>query len=79
MMTLVKELERLSENWTLNVTIVGDFNARGKWTGDHVNSPRGTVLKEIIQDFPVELYTPEQGQYTTINTSGGKGITDLVF
>jgi hypothetical protein len=79
MMALMKELEKLSENWTLNVTIVGDFNARGKWTGDRLNTPRGTALKEIIQDFPVELCNPEQGQYTTLNTSGGKGITDLVF
>ena len=38
MMDLMKELERLSDNWALNVTIVGDFNARAKWTGDHVNT-----------------------------------------
>jgi hypothetical protein len=43
---------------------------------DHVNTPRGAVLKEIAQDFPVDLYKPEQGQSTTINTSGGKGVTD---
>jgi exonuclease III len=79
MMALMKELERLSDNWTLNVTIVGDFNARAKWIGDHLNTPRGAVLKEIIQEFPVELYKPERGQFTTINTMGGKGITDLVF
>ena len=51
MQCLMKELEALSDNWTLNVTIVGDFNARAKWTGDHLNTPRGAELKDIIQDI----------------------------
>ena len=73
------ELEKLSNNWSLNVLVVGDFNARAKWTGDHVNTSRGSALKEILQDCPLEMCRPEQGLYTTRNTSGGKGVTDLVF
>ena len=75
----MKELEALSENWTLNVTIGGGFNAGAKGMGDHLKTRRGTELKDIVQYFPVELNQPEQGRFTSINTSGGKGITDLAF
>ena len=79
LLELLKELESISENWNLNVTLVGDFNARSKWSGDHLNTTRGNELKTILDDFPLEFLKPLTGKFTTANTMGGKGITDLLF
>jgi hypothetical protein len=62
------------------VNLVGDFNSRHQTFGDHSSSTRGTELLSYIHDFPLEHCTPPQsGLFTTINTSGGKGVTDLLF
>ena len=58
---------------------MGDFNARHSAFGDHSSLKRGADLNQLIQNFPVTQCKPENGHYTTITSTGGKGVTDLLF
>ena len=76
---LLELLRSFSQNWLKPVNLVGDFNSRHQSFGDHCSSSRGAELLSYIHDFPIEHCTPLSGLYTTINTTGGKGVTDLLF
>ena len=78
-LNLLELLRSHSQDWSKTVNLVGDFNSRHPLFGDHATSSRGSELLSYIHDFPIQLCTPISGLYTTINTSGGKGITDLLF
>jgi hypothetical protein len=76
---LLTSLEDFSQNWELPVFLFGDFNARHTIFGDHHNSQRGDVINKIMKEVPLQYCFPAQGKFTTINSTGGRGITDLVF
>jgi hypothetical protein len=76
---LMESSQKHSDNWSFPVTIVGDFNARHKFTGDHVNSKRGLELYKLLLEYPLNYCFPFTGKFTTINSTGGKGITDLIL
>ena len=37
----ISNLQEVSKNWSLSVTLIGDFNTRHERTGDHFQSSRG--------------------------------------
>ena len=76
---LLDELEVFSSNWNIPVITVGDMNARHEIFGDHTSSLRGNYLKEKLHLYPLIWQKPELGRFTTSTTSGGKGVTDLIF
>jgi hypothetical protein len=78
-LSLLESIRHYSNNFSKSFHIVGDFNARHLHFGDHTTYSRGSELVSIIQDFPINWCAPTIGKFTTINTSGGKGVTDLLL
>ena len=78
-LSLFESIRIHSNNFSNSFHIVGDFNARHLQFGDHTSLSRGNELLSIIQDFPIKWCAPQIGNFTTINTSGGKGVTDLLL
>ena len=79
MVDLLETLRSMSNDWQKPVFVVGDFNARHSSFGDHSTLKRGTDLYQLLQDFPVTHCKPENSQFTTVTTTGGKGVTDLLL
>ena len=77
--SLFVALEKVSNNWLLEVLLVGDFNSRhAPSTGDHSSNARGSKFFRMINHYPLSLVKPISGKFTT-GTSTGRGITDLLF
>ena len=76
---LIDKLQTYSNDWDSPVTLFGDFNARHNIFGDHHSAVRGVQLKKYLEELPFMHVKPILGNYTTGNTSGGKGVTDLVL
>jgi hypothetical protein len=79
MVDLLETLRSMSNDWQKPVFVVGDFNARHSSFGDHSTLKRGTDLYQLLQDFPVVHCKPETTQFTTVTSTGGKGVTDLLL
>ncbi|KAJ3235532.1 hypothetical protein HDU77_000247, partial [Chytriomyces hyalinus] len=68
------------------IVLVGDFNARHSRVGDHStvlntveNGNRRSWIEKWLDDGDWLRVNPVQGKWTTWGSTGGKGITDLVF
>lgn len=61
--------------------LMGDFNARMHYkTNDTRMNIRGRIVAQYLDESPLHLWNSEVGRFTTLNTSsGGRGVTDLVF
>lgn len=76
---LLETLRTFSSDWRKPVFAVGDFNARHYSFGDHSSLKRGNDLVQLLLDFPVSHCKPENTQFTTFTSTGGKGVTDLLL
>ena len=78
--TFFDQAEILSQQFTEQVILLGDFNARlGALTNDHfLDSKRAPHFMDSILHYPINIHLAKNGRYTTY-AGGGSGVTDLVI
>ncbi|KAJ3119847.1 hypothetical protein HK100_000131, partial [Physocladia obscura] len=77
---LVKETAR--KNNAAPIIVMGDWNARHTRLGDRITTSdrdRREWIEEWLNDGEWNWIEPVSGKWTTRATTGGRGITDLVF